>query len=115
MAEQNIANVTTIYGRTVRVESIGNLENTRLTCGNNQIIKINTIIATNKALTNGAISVRYGTDAFIAYNIYIPPNSSIAVVGKDTPIYLMEGHQIKASAGAGTVDLIISYEVILTS
>lgn len=115
MAEQNIANVTTIYGRTIRIGGVGNVENTRMTCPTNQIIKINTVLATNTGLTNGAISLRYGTDAFIAYNIYIPPNSSIAVVGKDTPIYLMEGHQLKAAAGAGTVDLIISYEVILTS
>jgi hypothetical protein len=115
MAEQNIANVSTIYGRTVRVSGVGNVENTRLTCGTNQIVKINTVIATNRALTNAAVSLRYGTDAFIAYNITIPPGSSIALVGKDTPIYLMESHQLKAAAGLGTVDLIISYEVILTS
>ena len=115
MAEQNIANVTTIYGRTVRIGSIGNLEQDRLTCGTNQIIKINTVLATNTGNVNAAISLRYGTDAFIAKNIYIPPNSSIAVVGKDTPIYLMEGHALRAVSGLGTVDVIISYEVILTS
>ena len=115
MAEQNIANVSTIYGRTVRVDDVGNVENTRLTCGTNQIVKINTVLATNTGNVNAAISLRYGTDAFIAYNITIPPGSSIALVGKDTPIYLMESHQLKAVAGLGTVDLIISYEVILTS
>ena len=115
MAEQNIANVTTIYGRTVTRTNLTNTLNTVLTCGTNQIVKINTVIATNTGLTNAAVSLQYETDAYIANNIYIPPNSSIALVGKDTPIYLMESDVLRAAETLGSIHLIVSYEVILTS
>ena len=115
MAEQNIANVTTIYGRTVTSTNLTNTVNTVLTCGANQIIKINTVIASNTGLTNAAVSLLYETDAYIAYNISIPPGSSIALVGKDTPIYLMETDVLRAAETLGSIHLIVSYEVILTS
>ena len=39
--------------------------------------------------------------------------SSVALIGKDTPIYIEEGHklQIKASA-AGSLHFTVSYEII---
>ena len=41
----------------------------------------------------------------------VPANSTLVVVGKDSPIYLEEGQSIRGGASAnGDLDVIISYE-----
>ena len=115
MAEQNIANVTGIYGRTT-ASALGTTETNFLTTLTNTLIKINTAIASNKSGSAATVSLRYGTDAYIAYEITVPPGSSIALIGKDTPVYLMESNILKAEAGSSNaIDLVVSYEVIVTA
>tara|TARA_A100001201_G_scaffold103590_1_gene88866 strand:- start:448 stop:795 length:348 start_codon:yes stop_codon:yes gene_type:complete len=115
MAEQNIANVTGIYGRTATA-TLGTTEANQLVTITNTLIKINTAIASNISNASATVSLRYGTDAYIAYEITVPPGSSIALIGKDTPVYLMEANLLKAKASASSsIDLVISYEVIVTA
>ena len=116
MAEQNIADVTTIYGRTTTVSNLNTSSTTVLTTAANQIVKVNTVMASNKTSSTVTVDLLYNNSAYIAYEISIPPGSSIALVGKDTPIYVEESETLDASAGtASAVDLVISYEVIETS
>lgn len=115
MAEQNIANVTGIYGRTA-TSTLGTTESNQLVTITNTLIKINTAIASNISNASATVSLRYGTDAYIAYEITVPPGSSIALIGKDTPVYLMESNLLKAKASASSsIDLVVSYEVIVTA
>ena len=117
MAEQNIADVTKIYGRTTVVSDLTSSSATSvLTTSTNQIVKVNTVMAANKTTSTVTVSLLYNNSAYIAYDISIPPGSSIALVGKDTPIYVEESETLTAVAGTATaVDLVISYEVIETS
>ena len=116
MAEQNIANVTTIYGRTTTVVNLSTTNSTVFTTAANQIVKVNTVMAANKTGSSVTVNLLYNNSAYIAYGISIPPGSSIALVGKDTPIYVEESETLTASAGtASAIDLVISYEVIQTS
>jgi len=115
MAEQNIANVTGIYGRTATA-TLGTTEADQLVTATNTLIKINTAIASNITTSSATVSLRYGTDAYIAYEITVPPGSSIALIGKDTPVYLMESNTLRAKAStSNSIDLVVSYEVILTA
>jgi hypothetical protein len=117
MAAPNIVNVTSIYGKTMGA-ALGTSANTDiLTCGSNKVLKINSIIVANVDGTNAAdvtvsfydssASARYR----LAFTIGVPADTTLVVLGKDSPIYLEESDQIEASASAASdLEIIISYE-----
>lgn len=119
MPAPNIVNVTSIYGKTMGA-ALGTTTTTDiLSCAANKVLKINSIIVANKDGTNNcdvtvyfwdnSLSTRY----FIASTVTVPADSTLVVVGKDSPIYLEESDAIEAGASvAGDLDIIISYEEI---
>jgi hypothetical protein len=119
MAAPNIVNVTSIYGKTMGA-ALGISANTDiLTCGSNKVLKINSIIIGNIDGTNGVEVYVYFYDSSataryaLAHTITVPADSTLIVVGKDSPIYLEESDQIEAWAGvASDATIIISYEEI---
>jgi len=117
MAAPNIANVTSIYGKTMGA-ALGITTTTDiLTCPSNKVLKINSLITSNSNAT-GAASLYVSlydsslTRRFpLGYGIVVPLKATLVVIGKDSPIYLEEGDQIEAAASAtGDLNLIISYE-----
>ena len=119
MANPNIVTVATIQGKTdtqVNVGSGSGSASTLVTCASNNIIKVNTVMASNKTGGNVKISLRYDNGAYIAYEISIPIGSSIALIGKDTPIYVEETDTLTAySDTVSAVDIVTSYEIISNS
>ena len=123
MAAPNIVNVSSITGLTTSVSGISTnsvsviLSNA---ASSNTVIKLNTLIATNTTASAANITVKYfnaaagtGSSVSIASIISIPSGSSLAVIGKDTPVYIEENRSIGATAGtASAIDIIASYEVI---
>ena len=117
MAAPNIVNVTSIYGKTMGA-ALGTSANTDiLTCASNKVLKINSVIVSNIDGSNSAnvsvgfydssASARYA----LAYTVAVPADSTLIVIGKDSPIYLEESDQIEASASAASdLEIIISYE-----
>ena len=119
MANPNIVTVATIQGKTdtqVNVGSGSGSASTLVTCASNNIIKVNTVMASNKTGGNVKISLRYDNGAYIAYEISIPIGSSIALIGNDTPIYVEETDTLTAySDPPSAVDIVTSYEIISNS
>jgi len=117
MAAPNIVNVTSIYGKTMGA-ALGTSANTDIfTCGSNKVLKINSIIVANVDGTNNAdVTVSfYDSSAAARYKlantITVPADTTLVVLGKDSPIYLEESDQIEASASAASdLEIIISYE-----
>ena len=117
MAAPNIVNVTSIYGKTMGA-ALGTSANTDiLTCPSNKVLKINSIIVANVDGTNGAdVTVSFYDDSSaarykLASTITVPPDATLVVLGKDSPIYLEESDQIEASASATSdLEIVISYE-----
>jgi len=123
MANPNIVNVTTIYGKSLQAAL-----NTTLTteilanaAASGQIYKINTILVANIDGTNAAdasvfITKSGGSPIAIASTISVPADSTLTVVDKNTSLYLEEGDNIEAGASADN-DLVItiSYEIISSS
>ena len=117
MAAPNIVNVTSIYGRTMGA-ALGTSANTGiLTCASDKVLKINSIIVANVDGTNAStVTVHfYDNSASARYNlahtVTVPADSTLVVLGKDSPIYLEESDQIEAEAGeASDLEMIISYE-----
>ena len=117
MAEPNLVNVTSIYGRTANATLGTTATADILTCPSDKLIKINSIIVSNVDGSNSAdVTVYYyngsaATRAQIASTVTVPAKSTLVVIGKDSPIYLEESDQIEAGASdSGDLVIIISYE-----
>tara|TARA_Y100000361_G_scaffold68142_1_gene60028 strand:- start:142 stop:507 length:366 start_codon:yes stop_codon:yes gene_type:complete len=116
MAAPNVVNVSSIYGKTMG-GTLATSNADMLTCPTDKLLKINSIIVANVDGTDAAdVTVAfYNADNTTAYHlaktVQIPADSTLVVLGKDSPIYLEEGDKIQALASAASdLDMIISYE-----
>lgn len=118
MANPNIVNVTSIFGKTTTLAltttTQGIITNDS---ASNKILKINTIIVTNVDGSAAAdVTVSYGTAVAaspIASTISVPADSALTVVDKSTAIYVEEGFGIYAFASANSdLVILVSYEEI---
>ena len=117
MAAPNLVNVTSIFGKTAAAALDTTTTTQILTCSADKVLKINSIIVANKDGTNAAtVTVQFydnGTTTRyqIASTVNVPADTTLVVLGKDSPIYLEESDRIEAGASAnGDLDIIISYE-----
>ena len=117
MAAPNLVNVSSIYGKTLGAALNTNLNNPILAnaSSSNKLFKINSIIVANVDGSNAAgVSVEFfdGSTAYrLASTVMVPADSTLIVLGKDAPIYLEEGHSIRAGASAASdLEIVISYE-----
>ncbi len=122
MANPNIVNVASILGVTTFLAGISTSLYSVVVSNatsSNQVLKINTLMAANAGSAPANVTVKIfnassgaGTSVSIASTITIPAGSSLAVIGKDTPIYIEENRSIGAQASTNAVDIVASYEVI---
>jgi hypothetical protein len=123
MAAPNIVNVTTITGVSTFVSGISTNTVSVIVsnaAASNQVYKLNTLMAANTTGFLANITVKIfnaaagaGSSVSIASTISIPSGSTLAIIGKDTPLYLEENRSIGAIAGtASAIDIVASYEVI---
>ena len=117
MAAPNLVNVTSILGKTAAFQLDTTLT-TQLVAnasGSNKVLKINSIIVANKDGTNSAnVTISWyngSTDFYLASTVAVPADSTLVVIGKDSPLYLEENQQFRGGASANSdLDCIISYE-----
>ena len=81
------------------------------------LYKINSIIVSNVDGTNSCnatVSWYDGSnDRHIAKTVAVPANSTMVLLGKETPIYLEEGHSIRGGASANSdLEILICYEIL---
>ena len=117
MAAPNLVNVTSILGKTMGANLGTTVTSDVLTCPSNKVLKINSIIVSNIDGSSSAdVSVYFYDDSAtarysIATTVAVPADSTLVVLGKDSPIYLEESDQIEAGASAtNDLAMIISYE-----
>jgi hypothetical protein len=120
MAAPNIVEVNTILGKTnaTRLSSTSDFD-VISTVPTNYVYKINTVMAANITTSTVKVTLKYlnagSTERYLAKDITIPTGSSIALLGKDTPIYLEESEKLIASSDTSNgVDIISSFETITT-
>ena len=122
MANPNIVNVTSIYGKVdghaLTTDAISDSGSNVITCGSEQLYKINSIIVSNVDGTNSCtidVAVNLSSDArfYLAKSVTLPAATTLVVVGKDSPIYLEEGDELEAKASAASdAELVVSYEIL---
>jgi len=119
MSAPNLVNVTSILGKTMGA-ALGTSANTDIltnSANSGKVFKINSVIVANvDGSDSSTVTVHfYDNSASARYNIAhtvnVPADSTLVVLGKDSPIYLEEGDQIEAEAAdASRLEIIISYE-----
>lgn len=107
MVALNIVGVTSIYGKTsALVATTSAVALVTNAAASGKIIKVNTITFSN--ITGSAVSATAyvlkagATIAYLAYQITVPPNSTLVVTSKDTSFYLEENDSVLIMASAGT-------------
>ena len=130
MANPNIVNVTTIYGKTTYLTPSGTTAVVLLpnAASSGKVLKINQIVAANvngsaavdttvSIYSNGAVAQGSAPSGGTAYPIVstvsVPADASLIVTDKTTAIYLEEGTSISVTSGtASGITYSISYEDI---
>ena len=128
MAAPNIVNVATITGVTTWKAGISTLPGTPSVVVSNaassgKVIKINSLVAVSVGSTTGVTVKLYteaagaGASVAIADTISVPENSSLAVISKETSLYLEENKSIAVyrqdlGGQTGSIDVVCSYEDI---
>ena len=118
MAAPNLVNVATITAKSKQAEL-----NTTLTTeilanasSSGKVFKINNIIVANIDGTNAvditvAITKSGGSPIKIASTVSCPADAVLIIIDKDTALYLEEGDNIEAGAGANSdATITINYE-----
>ena len=122
MAAPNLVNVTSITGKidghALTTDAISASGSNVLTCAADKLIKINSIIVANVDGTDSVnidVAVNLASDArfYLAKTVAVPADSTLVVIGKDSPIYLEESDELEARADvASDAELVVSYEVL---
>lgn len=123
MANPNIVNVTTIYGKTTYLTPANTTANVLLAnaAASGKVLKINQIVAANVDGTNAvdvtvtinSAAAGSGTNYPIASTISVPADASLIVVDKSTGFYLEEDKSIVVTSGTSSkVTYTVSYEEI---
>tara|TARA_B100000902_G_scaffold323466_1_gene317249 strand:+ start:504 stop:881 length:378 start_codon:yes stop_codon:yes gene_type:complete len=122
MANPNIVNVTSIYGKidghALTTDAIDASASNVITCGSDQLYKINSIIVANIDGINAvnidiAVSLHGGDRFYLAKTVALPADTTLVVIGKDSPIYLEENDELEARAdNGGDAQLVVSYEIL---
>lgn len=117
MANPNIASTATILGRT-ELQAVGTSATAIVSNGaaSDRVLKVNTLVIANVAGVDVDVSVdvfRSSTPYRLANLITIPPNSSLAVLAKENPLYLLEGDSLRLTASATSrAEAVCSFEEI---
>ena len=122
MAAPNLVNVTSITGKidghALTTDAISASGSNVLTCAADKLIKINSIIVANvdgSDSVNIDVAVNLASDArfYLAKTVALPADSTLVVIGKDSPIYLEESDELEARADvASDAELVVSYEIL---
>jgi hypothetical protein len=122
MANPNIVNVATIVANTyayVVPYTATNISGSNVVAnpsGSNSVYKINSLMVTNNNSILQTVSAelnRAGSNTVFIYKLNVPAQATLALIGKDTSIYLLENDAIQlASSATNTITAICSWEQI---
>jgi hypothetical protein len=116
MANPNLVNVTSIYGKSINGALTTTLTTDLLTCASDKLIKINNIIVANIDGTSAAdvtmgIIKSGGSVVKFASTISVPADATLVLIDKNSSIYLEEADVLEGGASAdGDLTYTISYE-----
>jgi hypothetical protein len=123
MANPNIVNVTSIYGNTAYVIPSsaatattswtynGTTSLTGLTPAANTVNRVTSITAANTTSSAATATIAVGNNAtfgsatvvaYPAYQISVPPNSTLVIIDKTNSVYITENQSVAAYSGTAS-------------
>lgn len=122
MANPNIVNVSLIRGKTAVKQFVKRYTQflLRNVTNSNEVLKVNSIIATNRNNVDENISLQY-VSTLGSFNIIsgmnIPPKTTVNLMQKETSIYLEENTSLNvfSQSSNDNIGIICSYEQIASS
>ena len=108
MANPNLLNSTSIYGKNITASADGS-ENTILTCPTDKLIKIISITVHNASAPNGYGIVKINDKTVAGGGADNPPSGGQYTIGS---FYLTESQTVKFNGSDSNVSCVISYEEI---
>lgn len=134
MANPNLQNTTSAYGNTAYVIPSsaatattswtydGTTSLTGLKPAANTVNKINTILVSNTTSSAATATIAVGNNAtfgsatvitYPAYQISVPPNATLIILDKTTPLYITENQSVAAYSGtASALTFTASFEAL---
>lgn len=123
MANPNIVNVSSIYGKTTYLDLSSTSATTLVTNASSSgvVLKINMIQIANVDGTNACdVTVKVhsaasggGTGYALASTVSVPADASMVIIDKNSSVYIMENQSITVTAGtANDLEVVCSYEEI---
>lgn len=118
MANVNLKNLTTVLGENASLDNVPTSATSIVTCGNNEVLKINSLYVSNIDGTNSATvtaDVYDGTnvDSYLVKGLSVGAGGTVNIVTNETSIYINEGQSIRlTSSASGDLAGFISYERI---
>lgn len=123
MVAPNLISPTGIFGKTVVISPTGTNETTLLTnaANSNSVLKTSSLVVANAqgssnidCTINFYNSATAGSAFPIISTVSVPADSTIVVLGKDSPLWIEEDRRITVIAGSGNgvLDIFCSYEEI---
>lgn len=111
MANPNLLDLTSIVASTARY-IISTSDITLMTTGSNKLRKLVSLYVTNVTTGTVSFSVWTGTSIrYIAKDMDLPPDSTLQLISKDAPIYLIETVPLKMVASAvDSIHAHVAYE-----
>ena len=116
MANPNLVNVTSITGESVQAALTTTLTTEILAAASDTLVKVNSIIIANIDGSSAVdvsvfITKSGGSPVAIASTISVPADATLVAIDKNSALYLEEGDNIEAGAGANSdLTITINYE-----
>ena len=118
MANPNLVNVTSITGESVQAALTTTLTTEILAAASDTLVKINNIIIANidgSAAVDISVFITKsgGSPIAIASTISVPADATLVLIDKNSAIYLEEGDNLEAGAGADLdATITVNYEIL---
>ena len=118
MANVNLKSLTGVLGENGNISDIPTTPSGIVTCGSNQVLKINSLYVANIDGTNSAnitADLHNGANvlSYLVRNTTIGAGGSINIITAGSPVYITEGQTIRlTSSVAGDLSGFVSYERI---
>lgn len=115
MANPNLATAGNIYGKTdVLAATATATAIVTNASSSGKVLKVNALLLASKVTGNSdaTVDLYRGSTAYVLANVVsVPAGSTLVVIAKENPIYLMEGDSLRVKANASSaIDAVCSYE-----
>lgn len=118
MANPNIMNMTNLLGQNAGLALTTSYQTiVSNAASSNKIFRVHSLICSNIDGANAAAltcELKIGTGYFrLATTVTVPPDSTLILIGRDSPVYVKEDGLIRAFASQnGDLHMVISYDEI---